>query len=752
MWYNIRDTAQLANTGRNSMSAADSTATFYQNLQTSGLLTDAQLRELVGWMAHKQPDIKALAIELNRRAWLTPFQIREIARGRAAGLRVAERYVLLDVVGEGGMGRVYKAHDTRMGRDVAFKVIRKEKLANVLAAERFQQEMLALGKLEGHPNVVATYDAAHVGDHHFCVMEFIDGSDLTKLVRDKGPMPVPQACDAIRQAALGLEYAFQKGLVHRDIKPSNIIVPRSGGAVKLVDLGLARVLDTPGGEEAHRITQEGFVIGTPDFLAPEQARNPMAVDIRADIYALGGTLHYILTGRVPYDGGNPTEKLLKHCTEPPPSLLQYRPDAPPAIEQIIHWCMAKSPQDRPQTPAQLALALLPFCPPPPAGTGTFVVPPSGQYAAPAAGPLLSGTHAIPAAPVYAGPAAPTLPGYPAYPQPPVYVQPSIPVPPPDPNPSSQIFKLPPQTTDKDPIRRRSEGKFPVGMLLVGFGALFVVAVLGYATYRLFLHSDPTTPEPFTNTQGMKMVRLEGGTFRMGSPDNEPGRRPDEGPVREVTIRGPFFVSATEVTNGQYLKVMGYNKSQAAQIANRAEFLPVDSVTWEEANDFCRKLTEKEKNQPWARKNWEYRLPTEAEWEYAARAGTDTPFSFGVSVKFGEQAVFRPIEDDPMGSGGDANKPPRFGHEVGKSEANKFGLHDMHGNVAEWCSDWYRAEAYKDGARDNPTGPTDGDKRVVRGGSFRDPVAATRSAARAGYRPTDRLETVGFRVIYAPIVK
>src|SRR6266568_3376171 len=121
------------------MSAADPTAAFYRNLQSSGLLTAAQLRELFGWMAHKKPDIKALALELNRRGWLSAFQIKEIAKGRAAGLRIADRYVLIDVVGEGGMGRVYKAHDTRMGRDVAFKVIRKEKLKHPLAADRFQQ-------------------------------------------------------------------------------------------------------------------------------------------------------------------------------------------------------------------------------------------------------------------------------------------------------------------------------------------------------------------------------------------------------------------------------------------------------------------------------------------------------------------------------------------------------------------------------------------------------------------------------------
>jgi formylglycine-generating enzyme required for sulfatase activity len=249
---------------------------------------------------------------------------------------------------------------------------------------------------------------------------------------------------------------------------------------------------------------------------------------------------------------------------------------------------------------------------------------------------------------------------------------------------------------------------------------------------------------------MKMVRLEGGTFKMGSPDNELGRRPDEGPVREVTIRGPLFMSATEVTNGQYLKVMGTDPARSTRIAAHPEHLPVEYVTWDEANEFCRKLTEKEKGQPWMRKGWEYRLPTEAEWEYACRAGTDTPFAFGAAVKFSDQAVFQPIQDDTVGIGGDPLKKLKFGQAAGKAEANKFGLHDMHCNVAEWCSDWYRSEAYKDAAKDNPTGPADGDKRVVRGGSFRDPASATRSAARDSLRPTDRSPHVGFRVVFALI--
>src|SRR5581483_6698838 len=257
-------------------------------------------------------------------------------------------------------------------------------------------------------------------------------------------------------------------------------------------------------------------------------------------------------------------------------------------------------------------------------------------------------------------------------------------------------------------------------------------------------------ETFTNTQGIKMVKLDGGTFRMGSAETEPGHRPEEGPQHEVTVKGPFFMSATEVTHGQYLTVMGVSSTRSAERAHRPQNLPVELVTWDQANDFCQKLTESERGQKWARKGWAYRLPTEAEWEYAARAGTDAPFAFGDQLAFEKQGLFRPTENDPLGIGGE--KAPVLTLEVGKTEANRFGLHDMHGNVAEWCLDWYRPGYISDAPQDNPTGPTDGDKRVIRGGSYRDPAAGVRSASRAGLRPSEHREDVGFRIVYAPFMK
>ncbi|WP_439624625.1 bifunctional serine/threonine-protein kinase/formylglycine-generating enzyme family protein [Gemmata sp.] len=751
------------------MSAADPTAAFFANLRASGLLRQEQLQELWAWVAAARPDVQGLAKEVSGRGWLTAFQLKEIFKGRGRELTL-DRYSLQDLLGEGGMGRVYKAHDTRMGRDVAIKIIRKDKLTHPAAAARFKQEIEALGQMK-HPNVVQVYDADLTGTTHYYVMELIDGKDLTKLVTERGPLPVTEACEYIRQAALGLQHAFEKGLVHRDIKPSNIIVAGGGTVVKVVDLGLARLMDNElaagGPDDGHRITQEGFVIGTPDFLAPEQARNPMAVDIRADIYALGGTLYYILTGRVPYEGANPTEKLLKHCTDPPPSLSLQRMDAPPQVEQIIHWCMAKAMDARPQFPLQLAQALQPLCP---VATGTFPNVPrhsgvvgmggTGRHAAAQPYPAPpAGYGPPPGYPPYAPPGYPPQPpGYPPQAPPPGYGPPAAPPPgyPPPPEPdsqrSSQIFKLPAQATTDDPIRRRAESGFPWGLVLLGLGIVFVVGLLGWAVYAQFLRPTETAPDTFTNTVGLKLLKLDGGTFKMGSPDGEPGRRADEGPVHDVTLKHSFLISTTEVTHSQFLKVMGSSPAKSSAKASKAQNLPVEYVTWDEANDFCKKLTEAEKGTPHARKGWAYRLPTEAEWEYACRAGSEKPFAFGPLVIYQKQALFRPGEKEELGTGGEAGKPPLLPQEVGKTDPNGFGLYDAHGNVAEWCSDWYKPSSYADGANTDPTGPSDGDKRVVRGGSYKDDPKNCRSASRLGVRPADRREDVGFRVVFAPVPK
>jgi WD40 repeat protein/tRNA A-37 threonylcarbamoyl transferase component Bud32 len=320
----------------------------------SQLLEPGQLHEARGEAA-RFTDPRLLARELVQRGWLTPYQANQIVLGRAAGLRLGA-YVLLDKLGEGGMGAVYKAHHQKLGRVVAVKVIRKERLSHPDAVRRFQREIQAAARLV-HPSVILAYDADEADDRHFFVMEYVEGTDLARLVRRQGPLPVGLACDCVRQAALALQHAHEHGLVHRDVKPSNLLLTAGPSpVVKVLDLGLAR-LQAAASEESTTLTQEGAVMGTPDYIAPEQARDSHTVDIRADLYSLGGTLYYLLTGRVPFPGGTLTEKLLKHQFDEPAPVERLRPDVPPEVAGVVRRLMAKRPEERYQTPAELAMAL-----------------------------------------------------------------------------------------------------------------------------------------------------------------------------------------------------------------------------------------------------------------------------------------------------------------------------------------------------------------------------------------------------------
>ncbi|MFN4257817.1 MAG: protein kinase domain-containing protein [Gemmataceae bacterium] len=340
----------------------DNIARFVQVVRDNQLLDVDQLEELAK-LQGRFSDPRQLARQVLQLGWMTAYQINQIFQGNGQGL-VLGSYILLERLGEGGMGQVFKAHHVHMGRIVALKVIRKAHVANELAVKRFRREIQAAARLS-HPNIVAAFDANQVGDTHFFVMEYVDGIDLGKLIRESGPLPVPQACDIIRQAALGLQHAFEKGLVHRDIKPGNLLIakPTSDGqaVVKILDMGVARLVETNLDDTATHLTQDGKVVGTPDYMAPEQARNSSTIDIRADLYSLGCTLFFTLTGKVVFSGGTAMEKLLRHQTDPPPAIETLRSDLPPALGLILRRLLAKKPEQRYQTPAELAAALEPFC-------------------------------------------------------------------------------------------------------------------------------------------------------------------------------------------------------------------------------------------------------------------------------------------------------------------------------------------------------------------------------------------------------
>ncbi|MBX9622933.1 MAG: serine/threonine protein kinase, partial [Gemmataceae bacterium] len=282
-------------------------------------------------------------------------------------------YELLADLGDGGMGRVYKARQVHLDREVAVKVIRPDRVASPSAVRRFRREARAVAKLD-HPNIVRVHDANEANGTHFLVMEYLPGTDLGKLVERRGPLPVAEACEYARQACLGLEHARERGLVHRDIKPANLML--CNGVVKVLDLGLARLNDpaapTPLGEHepdrpaaaaADTLSMAGGLVGTPDFLAPEQAADLHAADTRADLYSLGCTLFVLLTGRVVFPGGDVAGKVERHAREAPPAVTSLRPDVPPKLAAVVAKLLAKNPADRYPTPAEAAAALEPFARP-----------------------------------------------------------------------------------------------------------------------------------------------------------------------------------------------------------------------------------------------------------------------------------------------------------------------------------------------------------------------------------------------------
>jgi len=350
------------------------------------LLDTARLEELRDCMCQRFPEPLALARELLGRDWLTAFQVNHLLQGREADL-VLGPYVLLQRLGEGGTGWVFKACHQHLDRLVALKVLRRELLADPEVVARFYREIQVVSQL-AHPNVVHAYDAGPVGDDHVLVMEYAEGIDLARLVRRRGPLPVEEACDYIRQAALGLQHIHERGQLHRDVKPSNLLV--SGGAltspghhapltshhaplttrqppvVQVLDLGLAKLgkvnnsvndMRLPGGSSA-RLTPDGaVVIGTPDYLAPEQAADFKQADCRADIYSLGCTLFFLLAGQPPFPGGSLGQKLMRHQSEEPPDIRSLRPDVPDAVAATLTCMLAKDPQRRYPSADQVVAAL-----------------------------------------------------------------------------------------------------------------------------------------------------------------------------------------------------------------------------------------------------------------------------------------------------------------------------------------------------------------------------------------------------------
>jgi len=336
------------------------TSTLLKILRENSLVDEDKLTACLKILSpdeQSSEDAQPLADALVEQRLLTRFQANLLLQGKSKSLRITSKYRLLDRLGAGGMGLVYLCEHIRMKRLVALKVLPNSQAKEPGNLERFFREAQAVAALK-HNNIVQAYDVDSDNGIHYLVMEFVDGINLEKLIVKHGPIDSVRAAHYIAQAADGLQHAHERGLVHRDIKPSNLLVDREG-YIKILDMGLARFFDT----RADNITQQfddNAVIGTADFISPEQALNSHDVDIRADIYSLGCTLYYLLAGRAPYHDANITQKLLLHQLREPTALEKYVPMLDPDLKAIVRKMMAKKPEDRYQIPGEVAAALTPW--------------------------------------------------------------------------------------------------------------------------------------------------------------------------------------------------------------------------------------------------------------------------------------------------------------------------------------------------------------------------------------------------------
>ena len=628
----------------------------------------------------------------------------------AAALPQVRGYELLELLGAGGMGQVYKARHRLMKRIVAVKLIRKECLTHPTAVRRFQREVQAAAKLL-HPNIVLAYDADQAGATHFFVMEYVQGKDLRQVVKERGPLPVSEACDYIAQAAHGLQHAYENGLVHRDIKPGNLIVD-SRGVLKILDLGLARLTEDT--TLSNAMTQEGALLGTVDFMAPEQTRQASKVDIRADLYSLGCTFYYLLTGKVPFPGNTTVDKVMKHAEQEPTPLTELRPDVPPAVAAIVRKLMAKDPDQRYPTPAALSEALT-------------SVKGAKQRPHRRLVPWL-----LVAVCLTMGLAVALFLVRPLWPRSPVDQE------------LEQLLTPSSEQTAHPELWRDA---------ILAFCLKHAGTPQAYEAGKRL----PTLPR-WENTVRIRFAPIPPGIGLMGSPADEPGRKPDgrEGPQHEVEITRPFYLGVYPVTVGQFkafVQATGYvteaekdggahvlapgNKWPIDPKANwknpgfkQLDSYPVVCVSWNDAHAFCDWLSKKEGKH--------YTLPTEAQWEYSCRSGSRTSFYFGDNEKeLGKYAWYNANAENKT-------------HPVGLKEKNAWGLHDMIGNVRQWCEDCYDMDYYQSSPLKDPTGPLSGtsnlQNRVARGGTWSSQATDSRSAFRLSHPPSVRANHRGFRVV------
>ena len=378
---------------------------YCETLRKSRLVDPTRLNEIIEEIEQAtgtKIGARRLSKQLLDEELITPWQHGKLCEGHSEGFFLG-KYKLLDHLGTGGMGSVFLAEHCRMRRRGAIKILTPELTKNPNLLARFDQEARATAALD-HRNIVRAHDVDEEFGIHFLVMEYVNGADLQQRVQSDGPLPIHDVAELIRQAADGLAYAHDQTMVHRDIKPSNLLVDTEG-VVKILDMGLARLLNE-GDEESITLAGHDEVLGTVDFLAPEQLEDPHNVDPRVDLYSLGCTMFYLLTGKAPFDEGSMSDRLMAHQIQEPPNICELRPEVPEDLAGIVYKLMAKRPDDRYPTAAALRDELAQWLNPTPVAEAPPAQPtpqPQPSTPAPPAPQAQSAPAPTPAAPPPAAP-------------------------------------------------------------------------------------------------------------------------------------------------------------------------------------------------------------------------------------------------------------------------------------------------------------------------------------------------------------
>lgn len=764
---------------------------FSGQLVESGLLSEEELREYLEKIpaANQPSDSEQLAKRLVNDKRISAFQAQVVYSGKGSSLTIGS-YFVLDKLGQGGMGMVLKAEHRMMKRLVAIKVLSPAVTKTKELQQRFQREVEAAARLT-HPNIVRAFDAGETNGSPFLVLEYVPGSDLSSIVKKKGPLSVSQAIDCIMQAAQGLEFAHSQGVIHRDIKPANLLMDH-GGTVKILDMGLARIDAADVATQAD-LTGTGAVMGTIDYMAPEQALSTKNADARCDLYSLGISLWFLLTGKTPYEGNSLMARVLAHREQPIPDLRNVRSDAPESLDLIFRKLVAKRPADRYQSATDL-IADLQSCP----TTNTLnPVIISDTSAASHESPTIIQQGEL--RPGNGGDPNPSLSG--------TRTLTRVPLP----AASLQQSLLPVIVSES---RHHPRSWFRDRRLQIG-GAVFVLLLAG--VYLASKSSRPVTkneqasrqktksvapppaiapfnsdearshqeawarhlgvPVEYTNSIGMTFQLIPPGEYMMGVNSAEIDEMVtvlradvyvggDEvardvvrsgAPQHKTVLTQPFFLGTHEVTQKEFMDVTGRNPSCFASTGRRPDLSmkvqgkdtsshPVEDITWHEAVEFCDTLSALEGFAPLHRGTEQpveltepgYRLPTEAEWEFACRAGTTSKFWTG-------------DETDKLATAAWSGTTSHWmSHPVGELQPNPFGLYDIHGNVSEFVEDSWDAAFYGKFGSEPAVAPyqqrTTGTRVVQRGSNWYFQAPMCNSGARFAIDPRTHLESVGIRAV------